>query len=76
MNVEEKFLLYYSMQLMREHDLYFHVPTLSEDEIKRLGFFKHSYKPQEIIDMASKQISKDARVAVFPNGGATFPVIE
>jgi len=76
LNVEEKFLLYYSMQLMREHDLFFYVPTLTEDEIKRLGFFKHSYKPQEIIDMASKQIGEKARVAVFPNGGATFPVID
>lgn len=75
LNVEERFLLYYSMQLMRQHDLYFHVPTLSEDEVKRLGFFIMSHDPQETIDIAAKKIPRKARVAVFPEAGATFPVI-
>ena len=76
LNVEEKFLLYYSMQLMRQHDLFFHIPTISKDEVKRLGFFKHSYEPQKVVNMAAKCIGKNARVAVFPNGGVTFPVVE
>ncbi len=37
LTVEEKFLMYYSMQLMRQYDLYFHVPTLNDEEIKKFG---------------------------------------
>lgn len=74
-NVEEKFLLYYSMQLMRQYNLYFCAPTLSDDEVRRMGFFVHSRDPQEIIDIAARKIGKDAVVAVFPEGGATFPIL-
>lgn len=75
LNVEEKFLLYYSMQLMRQHDLFFHAPTLSDDEIKKFGFFVHARSPQEIVDIAAKKIGKRAHVAVFPEAGATYPIV-
>ncbi len=75
LNVEEKFLLYYSMQLMRQYDLYFYVPTLSDDEIKRLGFFVHARDAQAIVDIAAKKIGKRAHVAVFPEAGTTFPIV-
>ncbi len=75
LNVEEKFLVYYSMQLIRQYELYFHVPSLSEQEVKLLGFFRQHQTPQQVIDSAVKKIGKHARVAVFPRGGATFPVV-
>lgn len=74
LNIEEKFLIYYSMQLIREYELYFHVPTLQPEEIKQLGFFLNFANPQEVIDQAAKKLPADARVAVFPQGGATYPV--
>jgi len=77
MNVEDRFQLYYSLQLMRQYNLYFYIPpVVSKEEIKRLGFFRHSYNPQDVIDMAARKMKKKATVAVFPNGGATFPVFE
>ncbi len=75
LNVEEKFLTYYSMQLMRQYDLFFHVPTLGDEEIKKFGFFVHARDPQAIVDFAAKKIGRRAHVAVFPEGGATFPIV-
>ncbi len=75
LNVEEKFLIYYSMQLIRQYDLYFHVPTLSAGEVKALGFFENYADPQAVIDRAVRSLGKNATVAVFPQGGATFPVV-
>jgi len=75
LNVEEKFLTYYSMRLIREYRLFFHVPSLSETEVRHLGFFYNCGTPQAVIDKASKKLKKNARVAVFPDGGATFPLL-
>ncbi|HPJ38218.1 MAG TPA: nickel-dependent lactate racemase [Spirochaetota bacterium] len=75
LNVEEKFLIYYSMQLIREYELYFHVPSLSEEEIEKLGFFVNYTNPQDVIDQAVKKLPINARVAVFPQGGATYPLM-
>jgi hypothetical protein len=75
LNVEEKFLLYYSMQLIRQYDLYFHVPTLSPDEIRRLGFFQACADPQQVVDRARRRLPANAQVAVFPAAGATFPIV-
>jgi len=75
LNVEEKFLAYYTMQLMRRNDLYLCIPTLSPDEVKRLGFFRHSSDPQAVVDMAARKLPRNARIAVFPEGGATFPIL-
>ncbi|MEW6673350.1 MAG: nickel-dependent lactate racemase [Thermodesulfobacteriota bacterium] len=76
LNVEEKFLLYYSLQLVRQYELYFHVPTLTEKTVRQLGFFKNFSEPQAVIDHAAKKLKRNAAVAVFTEAGATFPVIE
>ena len=76
LNVEERFLRYYSMQLMRKHDLYLYVPSLTDEEVKKLGFFVRGGDPQETIDIAARKLPKKARVAVFPEAGATFPIIK
>ncbi len=75
LNVEEKFLVYYSMQLIRAYDLFFYVPTVTDIEVKKLGFFVASHDPQGVIDQAVKKIGPDAHVAVFREAGATFPIV-
>lgn len=75
-NVEEKFLTYYSMQLIRAHDLYFHVPTLSDEEVKRLAFFQQFHDPQQVIRQGLKRLGPKATVAVFSEAGATFPILQ
>ncbi len=52
LHVERKFQIYYSMQLMRQYDLFLFVPSISEDEVKRMGFFIRCAGPQEVIDQA------------------------
>ncbi|MDY6822528.1 MAG: hypothetical protein SWH68_01825 [Thermodesulfobacteriota bacterium] len=40
MDIEEKFLYYYTMQLIRQHEVYLYVPSLTPEEMKALFFFK------------------------------------
>lgn len=75
LNVEERFLTYYSMRLIREYHLFCYVPTLSESEIEHLGFFHNCKTPQSVIESGARKLKKSARVAVFPDGGATFPLL-
>jgi len=75
LNVEDKFLIYYSMQLIREYNLYFYVPTISEEEAGRLGFFHSFGDPQSVINEAARRLPPDASVAVFTEAGATYPLV-
>ncbi|MGM0453394.1 MAG: nickel-dependent lactate racemase [Thermodesulfobacteriota bacterium] len=75
LNVEEKFLTYYSMRLIREYRLFCYVPTLDAKQIRHLGFFESAENPADVIEKGRRKLRKDANVAVFPDGGATFPVI-
>ena len=76
LNVEEKFLVYYSLQLVRQYELYFYVPALSEAEARQAGFFVRCQDPAEVIRHGMRKIGKNATVAVFPEAGATFPIVE
>lgn len=75
LNVEERFLTYYSMRLIREYRLFFYVPALSSKEVRHLGFFRQCARPEEVIAAGERKLKKNAHVAVFPDGGATFPVM-
>ncbi|MCX8123188.1 MAG: nickel-dependent lactate racemase [Spirochaetes bacterium] len=75
LDVEQKFLTYYSMQLIRAHNLYFYVPSLSDAEVKALGFFERFNHPQEVIERGIQHLGKKATVAVFKEGGSTFPLL-
>lgn len=75
LNVEEKFLTYYSMRLIREYQLFLHVPSLSDQEIRHLGFFRNCRAPQAVIDEGARKLKKNAQVAIFPDGGASFPLV-
>ncbi|MBN2158473.1 MAG: nickel-dependent lactate racemase [Spirochaetes bacterium] len=75
LGVEEKFLVYYSLQLVRQYDMYFYVPSLSAGEAKQLGFFVRCAEPADVIRHGVKKIGKHATVAVFPEGGVTFPIV-
>jgi len=75
LDVEQKFLTYYSMQLIRAHNLYFYVPSLTDAEVKALGFFERFNHPQEVIERGLKHLGKKATIAVFKEGGATFPLL-
>ncbi len=75
LNVEEKFLVYYSLQLVRQYELYFYVPSLSDAEAKMVKFFVRCMDPSDVIRRGVKKIGKRATVAVFPEAGETFPIV-
>jgi nickel-dependent lactate racemase len=72
---EDKFLVYYTLQLLREHRLFVHVPALSRDQAKSLGFFTPCSTPEEVVRMGRKKMGRRPKVAVFPEAGATFPLV-
>jgi len=75
LGVEERFLMYYSLQLVRQYDLFFYVPTLNEAEAKAISMFVKCQDPAEVIRRGLKKIGKRATVAVFPEAGITFPIV-
>ncbi|MFZ5565329.1 MAG: nickel-dependent lactate racemase [Thermodesulfobacteriota bacterium] len=76
MDIEEKFLYYYTMQLIRGYDLFLYVPSLTDGLVKKLFFFKGACDdPARVIAMGVGKLGKNATVAVFPHGGSTFPII-
>jgi hypothetical protein len=75
LNVEEKFLYYYMLQLIRAHDLILHVPSLSPEEVEHLFYFDHCTSPDEVIRKGAAKLPANATVAVFPEGGATYPMV-
>lgn len=75
LDVEEKFLLYYAMQLIRQYDLLFHVPTLNDHTVRRLGFFRNFPQPQDVVRAARRKLPHNAEVAVFTEAGATIPLM-
>lgn len=72
---KDKFLVYHTLQLLREHHLFVHVPTLSREQAKSLGFFTPCSTPEAVVRMGRKKMGRRAKVAVFPEAGATFPVL-
>ena len=77
LNTEERFLYYYTMQLIRQYELLLFVPSLATDTVKTLFFFEgFTGLPQDVITAGVKRLGPRARVAVFPEGGATFPILE
>ena len=76
LDVEQKFLTYYSMRLISDYTVFCYVPSLTPVEVRHLGFFPYSATPSEVIEKGAAIMPKNAQVAVFPDGGATFPVIE
>ena len=72
---EDKFLVHYTLQLLREHRLFVYAPTLSRDRARSLGFFTPCFTPEEVVRKGRRKMGRRAKVAVFPEAGATFPVM-
>ena len=72
---EDKFLVYYTLQLLREHRLFVYAPTLSREQAKSLGFYTPCSSPEEVVRRGRRNMGRRPKVAVFPEAGATFPVM-
>lgn len=74
LNVEEKFLLYYTLQLVRAYDPYVYTPSQTTEQVKRLGFFEGFDRPEKALEKGRSSLPNKAVVAVFSEAGSTFPV--
>lgn len=76
LNIEDRFLYYYTMQLIRQYELYFFVPSLTAETVKALFFFNGFIaSPQDVIQAGVRRLGPRASIAVFPEGNAPFPIL-
>lgn len=75
LNVEDKFLYYYILQLIRAHDLFLYVPSLTAEEAEHLFYFEHCTDTDSVVRKGFFKLGLHATVAVFPEGGATYPIV-
>jgi nickel-dependent lactate racemase len=75
LDVEEKFLAFYSLQILRRNQLMAYAPSLGAEQARRLALFKLIADPQEMVRQARRRVPRRATVAIFPRGGVTFPIL-
>ncbi len=72
--VEEKFLAVYGLEILRRNDVFAYAPAITPKQAKRLGFLRTVAEPQELVRRAAAHAPRNATVAIFPQGGVTYPV--
>jgi lactate racemase len=75
LQVEEKFLAFYSLNILRRNEVLAYAPTIPPDQAKRLALFRPVREPQELIRRAAARAPRHATVAIFPQGGVTYPIL-
>jgi hypothetical protein len=73
--VEEKFLAFYGLQMLRRNEILAYAPSLEPEQARRVGLFKIVSDPQDLVRQAARRAPKRPTVAIFPRGGVTFPVV-
>lgn len=75
LGVEEKFLAFYSLQILRRNEVLAYAPTLNAEQARRLPLLRVLSSPGELIRRAAARAPRHATVAIFPRGGVTFPIL-
>jgi len=75
LEVEEKFLALYGLQILKRNEVIAYAPTLTDDQARKLGTFRVVANPEEMVRRAAARAPRHATVAIFPKGGVTFPVL-
>ncbi len=75
LEIEEKFLAFYSLQILRRNEVLAYAPTLEAAQARRLAFLRLLANPQEMLRRAARRAPRRPAVAIFPRGGVTFPVL-
>jgi len=72
--VEERFLVHFSMQIARKNHIFVYSEKLPQDTGRRIGLFKQFTDLGRMLKEAKRCAPRNARIYVFPHGGATYPV--
>lgn len=75
LEVEEKFLVLYGLQILKRNEVMAYAPTLTTTQAKVLPTLRLVSRPEEMIRRAARRSPRQASVAIFPRGGVTFPVM-
>jgi lactate racemase len=73
--IEERFLSHFAAQVARRNKLFVYSRKLPADTGKKLGIFVQFATVEEMMDAARRWAPKDARVLIYPYGGATYPKV-
>lgn len=73
--VEEKFLAFYGLQMLRRNEILAYAPSLAPEQARRLGLFKVFRDPQDLVRQAARRAPRRPTVGIFPQGGVTFPIV-
>jgi len=74
LEIEEKFLAFYALQILRRYEVLAYAPALESEQARRLGLFKVVANPQKLLLRAGRRAPRRPTVAIFPRGGVTFPI--
>ena len=75
LEIEEKFLAFYSLQILRRNEVLAYAPSLEPEQARRLAVLRIMPSPQEMIHRAARRAPPCPTVAIFPRGGVTFPIL-
>ncbi len=75
LEIEEKFLAFYSLQILRRNDVLAYAPALNPDQTRRLALLRVMRSTPELIGRAARLAPPRPTVAIFPRGGVTFPIL-
>ncbi len=75
LEIEEKFLAFYSLEILRRNEVLAYAPTLDSGPARRLQLLRLVGEPQEMIRLAAARAPRRPTVAIFPRGGITFPIL-
>jgi len=74
MGEEDRFFLYFALQAMRRGTLFLYAPTIPIEIHERLPFVLFAESPARALEAAARRLLQ-ARVAVLPHGGSTYPIV-
>jgi lactate racemase len=75
LEVEEKFLAVYSIRMLLRNQVLAYAPALETPSGRRAVMFPLVSDLRKLVLRAYRRVPLDATVAIFPQGGVTFPVL-
>jgi nickel-dependent lactate racemase len=75
LEIEEKFLAFYALQILRRNEILAYAPSLEPEQVRRLAVLRVIPSPREMIRRAARRAPPRPTVAIFPRGGVTFPIL-
>ncbi len=75
LEIEEKFLAFYSLETLRRNEVLAYAPTVEPEQARKLQVLRLARDPQEMVRLAAGRSPRHPTVLIFPRGGVTFPVL-